>query len=263
MSATSKLTLVKIGGNVINDEEKLEAFLADFANIEGYKILVHGGGKVASDISKKLGVVPNLIDGRRITDAATLEIVTMVYAGLINKQIVAKLQANGCPAFGLSGADGNLIQAHKRKHPSIDYGFVGDIDQVDEHVVFSLLEEGFVPVVCPLTHDKKGNMLNTNADTIANALAIVMSKKMKVNLYYIFEKTGVLSNPEDDHSLIPQLDQIAYGHYKTNGIISDGMIPKLDNAFLALNQGVEKVVIGSPKLIADLSLPCTVLTLKS
>ena len=186
MSATSQLTLVKIGGNVINDEEKLERFLDDFAKIEGYKLLVHGGGKVASAISKKLGVEPNLIDGRRITDAPTLEIVTMVYAGLINKQIVAKLQAHDCPAIGLSGADGNLIKAHKRKHPNIDYGFVGDVDQVDKNVILTLLEEGFVPIICPLTHDKKGNMLNTNADTIANALAIAMCKKMTVQLYYIF-----------------------------------------------------------------------------
>lgn len=261
MSSTCQLTLVKIGGNVINDEEKLNKFLQDFAKIEGYKLLVHGGGKVASTISKKLGVEPNLIDGRRITDAATLEIVTMVYAGLINKQIVAKLQAADCPSIGLSGADGNLIRAHKRKHSSIDYGFVGDIDKVDKNVVLTLLEEGFVPIVCALTHDKKGNMLNTNADTIANALAIAMCKKMQVQLYYIFEKDGVLSNPLDDESVISQLNQEDYKIHKTAGVISDGMIPKLDNAFGALEKGVNKVVIGSPKLIADLSQPCTVLTL--
>ena len=261
MSSKTQLALVKIGGNVINNEEKLAQFLSDFANIKGYKLLVHGGGKMASSISRKLGVEPNMIDGRRITDAATLEIVTMVYAGLINKQIVAKLQAKDCSAIGLSGADGNLIKAHKRKHPSIDYGFVGDIDRVDKNVVLTLLEEGFVPIVCALTHDKKGNMLNTNADTIANALAIAMCKKMEVNLYYIFEKDGVLFNPEDDRSLIPQLDQIDYASYKKEGVISDGMIPKLDNAFEALNKGVNQVVIGSPKLISDLSLPCTVLTL--
>lgn len=261
MSAKSQLTLVKIGGNVINDEEKLQHFLEDFSKINGYKLLVHGGGKMASSISKKLGVEPNMIDGRRITDAATLEIVTMVYAGLINKQIVAKLQAFDCSAIGLSGADGNLIRAHKRKHSSIDYGFVGDIDKVDKNVVLTLLEEGFVPVVCALTHDKKGNMLNTNADTIANALAIALCKKMDVQLYYIFEKDGVLSNPDDDSSIIHQLDQILYDSYKANGTISDGMIPKLDNAFHALNKGVANVIIGSPKLISDLSQPCTVLTL--
>lgn len=261
MNGKSQLTLVKIGGNVINDEEKLEKFLQSFAQIEGYKLLVHGGGKIASTISKKLGIEPNLIDGRRITDAATLEIVTMVYAGLINKQIVAKLQAFDCSAIGLSGADGNLIRAHKRKHSSIDYGFVGDIDKVDKNVVLTLLEEGFVPIVCALTHDKKGNMLNTNADTIANALAIAMCKKMDVQLYYIFEKDGVLSNPNDDTSVIHQLDQVGYGIYKSDGVISDGMIPKLDNAFHALQKGVKKVVIGSPKLISDLSLPCTVLSL--
>lgn len=260
MSTKSQLTLVKIGGNVINDEEKLEQFLKDFAKIKGYKLLVHGGGKVASSISRRLGIEPKMIEGRRVTDAATLDIVTMVYAGLINKQIVAKLQAKECAAIGLSGADGNLIKAHKRKHASIDYGFVGDIDRVDKNVILTLLEEGFVPIVCALTHDKKGNMLNTNADTIANALAIAMSRKMVVNLYYIFEKKGVLLNPEDEHSLIPQLDQIDYTSYKEEGIISDGMIPKLDNAFQALQKGVEKVVIGSPQLIADFSLPCTLLS---
>ena len=261
MSAFSELTLVKIGGNVINNEAQLESFLSDFAKIDGYKLLVHGGGKVASTISQQLGVEPNMIDGRRITDAKTLEIVTMVYAGLINKQIVAKLQAKDCSAIGLSGADGNLIKAHKRKHPNIDYGFVGDIDRVNKGVVLTLLEEGFVPVVCPLTHDKKGNMLNTNADTIANALAIAMCRKMNVNLYYIFEKEGVLADPTDEQSVINELDKATYKSYKAQGIISDGMIPKLDNAFHALGKGVNQVHIGSPKLIADLSTACTTLSL--
>lgn len=246
-----QLTIIKIGGNVINKPAQLAAVLADFHAIEGAKLLVHGGGRAASQLSKKMGIVPNLINGRRVTDAATLEIVVMVYAGLINKQVVAQLQAIGCPAIGLSGADLNAIQAHKRVVKDIDYGWVGDIDSINHQGIESLLNAGAVPVFCPITHDKQGHLLNTNADTIAATLAAGLAALYQVRLVYCFEKQGVLSEPTDDDSVIPHITKATYQQYKTTGVITAGMIPKMDNAFMALENGTAVVVIGGLNAILD------------
>jgi acetylglutamate kinase len=199
-----KLYVIKIGGNIIDDETKLSSFLLSFASIKGKKILVHGGGKLATKLADKMGVEQQMIDGRRITDAETLKIVTMVYAGYINKNIVAQLQVNGCNAIGLSGADGNLIQAHKRQHATIDYGFVGDIDSVNTALLQTLLEQDIAVVAAPITHDTKGTLLNTNADTIAQELATALGKLYQTELIYSFEKNGVLLNVDDEDSVIPR-----------------------------------------------------------
>ena len=240
-----KLYILKIGGNVIDDPGQLEKFLKSFAKIQGAKILVHGGGKIASSISKELGIVPNMVDGRRITDAETLKVVTMVYGGLVNKNIVALLQSFGCNAIGLTGADGNILPAHKRPVKEIDYGFVGDIeeDKVIDTILSSFLENGLCPVVAPLTHDQKGSLLNTNADTIASVLAVALSKNYDVSLIYCFEKSGVLRDVNDEKSLINSISSIEYEDLKKEGIINQGMIPKLDNAFDALQKGVQTVQI--------------------
>ena len=235
------LTLIKIGGNIIDNSEALTRFLYDFHAIEGPKILVHGGGKIASELSKKMGVTPTLIDGRRVTDAETLKIVTMVYGGLINKQITAQLQSLGTNAIGLTGADGNIILAHKRIHPSIDYGFVGDIDQVDGNQIAQFIQVGLTPVFAPLTHDKHGLMLNTNADSIASETAIALSRYFKVQFFYCFEKKGLLKDIEDESSCIPHIQAKDVNKLKEDGIISAGMIPKVDNIVRALNQGVFEV----------------------
>jgi acetylglutamate kinase len=240
-----KLYVIKIGGNVIDDEVKLSSFLQDFAAIEGKKILVHGGGKLATRLAEQMGVQQQMVDGRRITDAETLKIVTMVYAGLINKNIVAQLQHFGCNAIGLSGADGNVIEAHKRVGAERDYGLVGDVDQVNTGLIKTLLDAGNIIVLAPITHDKKGQLLNTNADTIAQEVAKALSKLYHVELIYTFEKKGVLMNIDDENSYIKRLDPNSYDRFKENRIISSGMIPKMDNAFAALNAGVKKVVIGN------------------
>ena len=208
--------------------------------------MVHGGGKRASELLKALQISPRMHEGRRITDEPTLEVVTMVYAGSINKRIVSLLQALGCNAIGLSGADGNVILAHKRIVQTIDYGFAGDIDQINTPVITSLLNAGLTPVCCAITHDGKGQLLNTNADTIASSLAKALSQEYQVSLKFCFEKKGVLADPEDDHSVISELNPDSYGKYRSEGIITDGMIPKLDNAFAALQAGVSEVIIGSP-----------------
>lgn len=239
-----KLYVIKIGGNVIDDEVKLSSFLQDFAAIEGKKVLVHGGGKLATRLAEKMGVQQEMIDGRRITDAETLKIVTMVYAGYINKNIVAQLQRYDCNAIGLSGADGNAIKAHKRAGAERDYGFAGDVDEVNAALINTLIEADNTIVLAPITHDKKGQLLNTNADTIAQETAKALSKLYEVDLIYTFEKKGVLTNINDDESYIKQLDPSSYEGYKAKGTISSGMIPKLDNAFAALNSGVKKVIIG-------------------
>jgi len=240
-----KLYILKIGGNVIDDPIQLELFLKTFAKIQGAKILVHGGGKIASNISKELGIMPNMVDGRRITDAETLKVVTMVYGGLVNKNIVALLQSFGCNAIGLTGADGNIIPAHKRPVKEIDYGFVGDIeeDKVNDTILSSFLENGLCPVMAPLTHNNHGNLLNTNADTIASVLAVSLSKNYHVSLIYCFEKSGVLRDVNDEKSLINNISSIEYENLKKEGIINQGMIPKLDNAFDALQKGVQSVQI--------------------
>jgi acetylglutamate kinase len=245
-----KLYIIKIGGNVIDDEAALDSFLADFASIDAKKILVHGGGKLATTMGEKMGIPQQLVEGRRITDAETLKIVTMVYAGYINKKIVAGLQSHHCNAIGLSGADGNMIKAHKRISAGTDYGFAGDIDEVNVSFIESLLNGGYTMVVSPITHDAKGQLLNTNADTIASAIASALGKTYNTHLVYCFEKTGVLENAQDDRSVIKRISASLYTELKSKKIVSAGMIPKLDNAFAALRKGVSKVIIGKA---ADLS----------
>ena len=253
-----ELIVIKISGNIIDDEKKLLSFLSAFASIEGNKILVHGGGKLATELAAKLGVEQQLINGRRITDAETLKIVTMVYAGYINKNIVAQLQSHNCNAIGLTGADGNLLQAHKRLPDSplgngrTDYGFVGDVDTVNTALIKSLVGQNISLVIAPITHNKKGQLLNTNADTIAQEIAKALSKNYDVSLIYSFEKNGVLENSEDDSTVIKQIDQEKYKELRQRGVIFAGMIPKLDNAFTALNSGVKKVIIGKAENIHQL-----------
>jgi acetylglutamate kinase len=239
-----QLSIIKIGGNIIDDEPRLLAFLDSFAAIPGKKILVHGGGKLATKVAEGLGIQQKLVDGRRITDEETLKVVTMVYAGTINKQIVARLQALGCTAMGLTGVDGNAILSHKRIHASIDYGFVGDVDAVNTSLLMSLLMLENVLVFAPITHDGRGQLLNTNADTIAQELARALSSSFDVSLVYSFEKAGVLMDAEDEHSVIARLNATDYADLKEKKVIFAGMIPKLDNAFAALRSGVRKVIIG-------------------
>ncbi|MDE3236615.1 MAG: acetylglutamate kinase [Bacteroidota bacterium] len=246
------LFVIKIGGNIIDDEAKLSSFLEAFAAVKGKKILVHGGGKLATKLAGQLGVEQQMIDGRRITDAETLKIVTMVYAGYINKNIVAKLQAYQCNAIGLCGADGNVIKAHKRVHPTIDYGFVGDVDAVNVPLLQSLLEQDNTIVLAPITQDGNGQLLNTNADTIAQETAKALGAVYNVQLIYSFEKSGVLMNAEDDASIIPQINSTSYKELKDQQIIFAGMIPKLDNAFAALQSGVAKVIIGKAEELHSL-----------
>ena len=246
------LIIIKIGGNIVDDKKKLSSFLSAFASIKAYKILVHGGGKLATHLAGKLGVKQQLIDGRRITDAETLKIVTMVYAGYINKNIVAELQSLNCNAIGLSGADGNLIQSHKRQHATIDYGFVGDIDIINIALLENLLNENMSIVIAPITHNNEGQLLNTNADTIAQEIAKALCKAYDVTLVYSFEKSGVLQNANDDNTLIKQINQQSYEELKQRNIIFAGMIPKLDNAFIALNSGVKKVIIGKAEHVHQL-----------
>ena len=241
----SKLTVIKIGGNVINNEALLSEVLVDFAALKEAKILVHGGGKRASALMRQMGMQPNLVEGRRITDAATLEVVTMVYAGLINKKIVADLQAIGENAIGLTGADLNSIQSHKRIVKTIDYGFVGDIDKIESTNIAKLINADFTPVFCAITHDKKGQLLNTNADSIASRIAVGMSELYDVKLILCFEKDGVLLDSNDDASVIPELTYQQFQDYKASGVIYEGMIPKLDNAFAALQTGVKQILVGN------------------
>lgn len=247
-----RLLIVKIGGNIIDDEKRLFSFLADYASLSENKILVHGGGKLATRLAAQLDIPQQVVEGRRITDVDTLKIVTMVYAGYINKTIVAKLQSFDCNAIGLSGADGNSILAHKRAHSLIDYGFVGDVDAINSGLVITLLQQGLSPVFAPVTHDKQGQLLNTNADTIAKELATALSHVFEVTLVYSFEKAGVLVDLASDDSVIPVLDPALYKKYREEGNINEGMIPKLDNAFSALNSGVNKVIIGNAEKLKDL-----------
>jgi acetylglutamate kinase len=238
-----KLTIVKVGGKVVEEEKSLDLLLRDFCNIQGYKLLVHGGGRTATRIADKLGIESKMVEGRRITDKDTLEVVTMVYAGLVNKNIVAGLQARATNAIGLTGADLNLIISAKRPVKEVDYGFVGDVKNVNIENVALLIGKGIVPVLAPITHDGKGQLLNTNADTIANSIAIALSTVFEVNLVYCFEKKGVLLDSNDSDSVIIKLTKTLYNQYKKEGIITEGMIPKLDNGFNALNNGVASVLI--------------------
>ncbi|MDR2690982.1 MAG: acetylglutamate kinase [Dysgonamonadaceae bacterium] len=240
-----QLTVVKTGGKIIEDPASLNALLQDFSKIAGYKMLIHGGGRMATELAEKLGVESKMAEGRRITDEETLKIVTMVYAGLVNKRIVARLQASGVDAVGLTGADMNLITSLKRPVKDIDYGFVGDIKSVNSRVLSNLLSQGFVPVLAPLTHDGDGNLLNTNADSIAAETAAALAYDFNVRLIYCFEKNGVLMNENDEKSVIQVLDRELYRQYKNEGMIKDGMIPKLESAFHAHASGVREVVITS------------------
>jgi acetylglutamate kinase len=254
-----KLTIVKVGGKIVEEAESLNQLLADFKSISGNKILVHGGGRSATAMAAKLGIETKMVEGRRITDKEMLDVVTMVYGGLVNKNIVAGLQAKGCNAVGFTGADMDIIRAIKRPVKTIDYGYVGDVIDVNTREISMLMAQGVAPVIAPLTHDGKGSMLNTNADTIASELAIALSEHYKVFLVYCFEKDGVLSNPDDDKSLILEIDSDLYKQYKADGTIGEGMIPKLDNAFMALNSGVTEVIITNAKNLTKTSARGTVI----
>ena len=239
-----RLFVIKIGGNIIDDEAALSAFLKQFSEVKGKKVLVHGGGKLATELAQQLHIAQQMIEGRRITDAETLKIVTMVYAGLINKKLVAQLQGLGCNAIGMTGADGNLIRSHKRTNVGIDYGFVGDIDDVNTPLLTNLFKEVEAVVIAPITHDKAGQLLNTNADTIAQELAKALAGKYAVELIYCFEKPGVLLDANNDNSVIAHIDKAGFQDLKDTKAIYDGMIPKLTNAFAAVDSGVSKVIIG-------------------
>lgn len=256
-----QLSIVKIGGNIINNVNALTSFLEDFAKLKGPKILVHGGGKKATELANIVGLEPKMVNGRRITDAANLEIVTMVYAGLINKNITAQLQKNSCNAIGLSGADANCILAHKRIVKEIDYGFAGDIDKVNVSTIQLFLENEIVPVFCAITHDKNGQLLNTNADTIASDLAIAMSRYYETHIYYCFEKNGVLKSVDDEESVIDYMDAGTYDVLKIQDTFADGMIPKLENSYFALSEGVSRVFIGNPTIIVNKNQKFTTLFL--
>jgi acetylglutamate kinase len=248
-----ELHVFKIGGGIIDNEFELLEFVRLFAEINGPKILVHGGGKGASEMMKSLDIVPRMINGRRITDAATLDLVTMFYAGKTNKQIVAALQSCGVNALGLSGADGNVIQAVKRPVREIDYGFVGDLSEasVNFYTIHQFLLLGLTPVFCPINHDGRGQLLNTNADTVAASVSKALSKEYAVTLHFCFEKRGVLTDVNDDKSVIQKINLAAYAELKESGTIADGMLPKLENAFDALQFGVEKVIIEHALHIND------------
>ena len=238
-----KLTVIKVGGKIVEEEESLQQLLKDFSAIEGYKVLVHGGGRSATKIAAQLGIESQMVNGRRITDAEMLKVVTMVYGGLVNKNIVAKLQACGVNALGLTGADMNAIRSHKRPVKDVDYGFVGDVDEANGKMLSTLILQGIVPVMAPLTHDGNGNLLNTNADTIAGETAKALSKFFDVTLVYCFEKKGVLRDANDDDSVIPHITEPEFKQLVEQGIVEGGMIPKLENAFNAIHSGVKKVNI--------------------
>lgn len=240
-----KLTLIKVGGKIVEEAATLKSLLEQFSKIPGNKVLVHGGGRSATQVAGQLGIETKMVEGRRITDEAMLKVVTMVYAGLVNKNIVAQLQANGINSLGLTGADINYMRSDKRKPNPIDYGFVGDVKEVNTDILADLIARGIVPVLSPITHDGKGNLLNTNADTIAQEAAVALAKRFDVSLIYCFEKDGVLKDENDDSSVIPLITKSDFEAYKADGTISGGMIPKLDNAFTAISKGVKEVVITS------------------
>lgn len=244
----NKLFIIKIGGNVLDNPDALQSFLKDFAAIKEPKILIHGGGKIATKIGDKLGIESRYVNGRRITDAETLDVVTMVYGGLVNKQIVSTLQQLDCNAIGLTGADGNVIKAVKRPVKDIDYGFVGDIkaEGVNTSLLYFLLKQNTVPVFAPLTH-ANGAMLNTNADTIASVLAVALAKHFDVRLIFCFEKRGVLMDVNDQGSVIRHLPRKKYDELLPKGVFADGILPKLENAFDAIQTGVREVLIGEAK----------------
>ena len=243
-----KLSIIKIGGNIIEDDTSLNAFLKLFSTVEGKKILVHGGGKSATAMASKLGIESKMVNGRRITDKETLEVITMVYGGLVNKNMVAKLQALQIDAIGLTGADINSIKSNKRQVTNIDYGFVGDVKEVASNSIDRLIKANFTPVFCAITHDGNGQLLNTNADTIASKVAIGMSKKYETTIYYCFELNGVLRDINDQNSVIKYLNINTYNKLLKDGNIADGMLPKLENCFDALKNGVSKVNMGNTNM---------------
>jgi acetylglutamate kinase len=238
-----QLTIIKVGGKVVEESASLNELLNDFVQLPGLKLLVHGGGRSATKISEQLGIETTMVKGRRVTDAETLKVVTMVYAGLVNKTIVASLQARGCNAIGLTGADMDLIRSKKRVGGEVDYGFVGDVVAVQTEQIAQLIADGVVPVVAPITHDGTGQLLNTNADTMASALATALAQVFEVDLVYCFEKPGVMMDQNDESSVISTLDKASFQKLQNEGIIVEGMIPKLDNGFASIDAGVRKVVI--------------------
>ena len=248
-----KLTIVKVGGKIVEDKKSLDSLLADFSSIQGKKLLVHGGGRSATQLAAKLGIETKMIDGRRITDDDMLQVVTMVYGGLVNKNIVAGLQAAGVNALGLTGADMNIILSEKRKPAPVDFGWVGDVRRVDGLTLAHLIATGIIPVIAPLTHDGQGHILNTNADTMAGETAKSLTGHFDVTLVFCFEKEGVLFDENDDSSVIASLDPEYYASLKAKGIVSGGMIPKLDNAFATLNAGVKEVLITRADNLNDFS----------
>ena len=238
------LTIVKVGGAVVEDEAQLAQLLKDFSAIPGRKVLIHGGGRRATQVAASLGIESKMVGGRRITDAEMLSVVTMVYGGLVNKNLVARLQANGVNALGLTGADIDVIRSHKRPlKDGIDFGYVGDVDRADGQMLSRLIEAGITPVMAPLTHDGQGHILNTNADTIASETAKALAQFYDVTLIYSFEKKGVLGNPDDDDSVIPTINRADFERYKADGTISGGMLPKIENALSAIDSGVSRVII--------------------
>ena len=238
-----KITVIKVGGKIVEESKSLSNLLDRFAAIAGHKVLIHGGGRSATRMAERLGVESRMVDGRRITDSDTLQVVTMVYGGLVNKNIVAQLQARGINALGLTGADCNIIRAHKRPVNSIDYGFVGDVEYADGNMLATLIGQGITPVVAPLTHDGKGNLLNTNADTMAAETAKALAAHYDVTLIYCFEHPGVMRDPDDATSLIATITRESYRALLADGTVSGGMIPKIDNAFNAIESGVKEVII--------------------
>ena len=245
------LTLIKVGGKIVEEPESLKKLLADFSSIPGHKVLVHGGGRSATALAAQLGIESKMVDGRRVTDEEMLKVVTMVYGGLVNKKIVAGLQALDVNALGLTGADLNYMRSEKRQVAEVDYGFVGDVKEVDADMLANLISKGVVPVLAPLTHDKKGNLLNTNADTIAGEAAKALARYFDVTLMYCFEKKGVLANENDDDSVIEYINPTTFEKLVAEGVIMGGMIPKLENSFEALKAGVKQVVITRADLIKD------------
>lgn len=237
------MIVIKVGGKIVEEEETLGRLLADFAAIEGYKALAHGGGRSATRLAAQLGIESRMVNGRRITDADTLRVVTMVYGGWVNKTIVARLQALGVNALGLTGADMNIMRSDKRPVADVDYGFVGDVREVNADLLASLIHQGIVPVLAPLTHDKRGHLLNTNADTIAGEAAKALARHFDVTLMFCFEKKGVLLDEKDEESVIPEIDRAAFERYVADGVIQGGMIPKLENAYQAIDAGVRQVII--------------------
>lgn len=246
------ITIIKVGGAVVENNDSLQQLLQQFAQISGARLFVHGGGRTATAMASQLGMESHMVNGRRVTDADMLKVVTMVYGGLVNKHIVAMLQAMGLPAIGLTGADADLIRAHRRPIThGVDYGFVGDVDRVNSYALHRLLQQGLVPVMAPLTHDGNGTMLNTNADTIASSLAVALTNFYDVELVYCFEKKGVLSRADDDNSVIPVITPDSFVQLQTDGVVAGGMIPKLQNAVNAVKQGVPQVRITSAKELLE------------